>query len=62
MKESQENERNGDEDGHRAVQSGTERTEDVAAVELGGGEKVKGGGEKANPGGAADGMNQERAS
>ena len=37
-----------------------DRTEDVAAIELGNGQKIERSGEKPDPGGAANGMKQER--
>jgi hypothetical protein len=41
------------------VEAGADRTENVAAVELGGGKKIKRGGEETDPGRTADGVNQK---
>jgi hypothetical protein len=41
------------------VEAGADRTENVSAVELGGGKKIERGGEETDPGGAPDGMNQK---
>lgn len=41
------------------MEAGVDGAEDVAAIELSGGEEIQGGGEKADPGGAANGWEKK---
>jgi len=57
--ETEEKKENGEEDGEEAVAARADGAEDVATIELAGGQQVEGSGEKADPGGTADGMEEK---
>jgi hypothetical protein len=61
VENTESHESDGDKKGRVAVQASVDGAEDVAAIELGGGQQIERCGEKADPGGAADRMKQERA-
>lgn len=59
MKHGEGDQDEGDDDREIAVEARAQRAEDVAAVELRGGDEIEGGGEKADPGGAAYGVKKD---
>lgn len=61
MEEAEGDESDGEKYGRVAVKADADGAEDVAAIELGGGEKIEGSGKKADPGGTTDGIKQQSA-